>query len=443
MSSPVRSRRMILPPVLNNILRRAALFQVFITIGFETVLVLGALSAQNISGSDRIFGLATTTIFAIGQLVIALPVGKWMDRIGRRPVLLVGSLTETAALITIGLSLLAGSRFWFSLSLILLGLGSGAAQMAYLIGGDIYPPTRRAEGLGLMTTSIAVGIVAGPYLIGLISDLANILHFDPLVFPWFCLSLLTAFASWLMYGLHPDPLQVANDPVSYYPGIKDHTGIVEEIVSTPNQGLRKLLRQYPITASIGIMICFQGVRLSLVPLLTYILTARGYSLSLSALMVAGMGIGMVVSSSLIGQLGDAWGRKKPLLLAILVGGLGAGFLPFVSSLVLIFILLVFLGASFSTALTMTRVMITDLTSNQERGGAMALNSVAIGIAVVLFPTISSYLLSLYGWSSMSIVGIVLMSVAFILTILLRESSSGKWEHTIKTTTSTEKERLGA
>ncbi len=430
MSNLVRSRRLILPPVLNNILQRAAIFQVFITIGFETVLVLGALSAQNISGSDRIFGLATTTIFAIGQLVIALPVGKWMDRFGRRPVLLVGSLAETAALIFIGISLLAGSRLWFSFSLILLGLGSGAAQMAYLIGGDIYPPTRRAEGLGLMTTSIAIGIVAGPYLIGLISDLANILGYDPLVFPWFCLSLLTALASWLMYGLHPDPLQVANDLVSYFPSGHDQAGILEDNGTTPSHGLCKLLHHYPITASIGIMICFQGVRLSLVPLLTFILTARSYSLSLSALMVAGMGVGMVVSSSLIGQLGDAWGRKKPLLLAILVGGLGAGLLPLVSSLVLMFILLVFLGAAFSTALTMTRVMITDVTSSRERGEAMALNSVAIGIAVVLFPTISSYLLSLYGWSTLSIVGIVLMSVALILTVLLRESSSGKWEHAL-------------
>jgi MFS family permease len=422
----LRSHQIELPPALKKVFYRAAIFQVLITIGFEVVLVLGALSARNISGGDRIFGLATTTIFAVGQLVIALPVGKWMDKFGRRPVLLVGSIAETISLVIIGISLLEGSSVWFSISLIILGFGSGAAQMAYLIGGDIYPPTRRAEGLGLMTASIAVGIVAGPYLIGLIGDMATALHLDPLILPWFCLSLFTAFASWLMFGLHPEPLLVANNLSTFYGEAQDETGLLIEDKPAQKRGLRQLLRQYTVVASIGVMICFQGVRLSLIPLLTYILSARNYSLSLSSLMVAAMGLGMVLPSAFIGRLSDRLGRKKPLLWAIVIGGIGAGVLPLISSLVIMFILLVILGIAFSTALTVTRVMITDVTNSQERGEAMALNSIAIGIAVVLFPTISSYILSIFGWSAMSVVGIVLMVLAFIFTVALQESANGKW-----------------
>jgi len=434
MSNLIHPRRTVLPPILNKVLLRAAIFQVLITIGFEVVLVLGALSAQSLSGSDRIFGLATTTIFAIGQLVIALPVGKWMDRYGRRPILLLGSLVETASLIMIGAALLVESQFLFSLSLILLGLGSGAAQMAYLIGGDIYPSNRRAEGLSLMTTSISIGIVGGPYLIGLIGDLATTLNLDPLIVPWFCLSILTVIASWLMYGLSPEPLTVASDPQPYYASDENAVEVPAEDESTGTKSLGDLLRQYPIVASVGIMFCFQGVRLSIVPLLTYVLQARSYSLSLSSLMVAAMGIGMVLASSLIGRMGDKWGRRKTLLLAIVVGGIGAGFLPIVLSLVVMFLLLLVLGVAFSTSLTMTRVIITDVTNSRERGAALALNSIAIGSAVVLFPTVSSYILSLRGWSAMAVVGIGLMSMAFILTLALRETESGKWNHPEKRNT---------
>jgi len=424
----LRSGQAVLPPILAGILQRVAIFQVCITIGFEIVLVLGALSAQKLTGSDRIFGMATTTIFATGQLVIALPVGKWMDKYGRRSILLIGSLAETVALVMIGIALLADWPIWFSLGLVALGLGSGAAQMAYLIGGDVFPSSRRAEGLGIMTTSIAIGIVGGPYLVGLISDLATTLRIDPVITPWFSISAVTAIASWLMYGLHPEPLEVARNLHAYFPSDPGSIEVPAEDEPSSSHSLRDLLGYYPIIASVGIMICFQGVRLSLVPLLTYILHARNYSLSSSSLMVAAMGLGMVLASSLVGTIGDRWGRKKLLLLAILVGAICAALLPLVSSFVIMFLLLLTLGMGYSSALTMTRVIITDATGSHEHGTAMALHSIAMGIAVVVFPTISSYTVSLSGWSTMTWVGIGLMSLALLLTLFLREIGIGKWDH---------------
>jgi len=422
----VQPRRTILHPILAAILRRVAIFQVCITVGFEIIFVLGALSAQKLNGTDRISGVATTTVFALGQLIIAMPVGKWMDRYGRRPVLFLGSLAETAALLLIGTALLVHSPIWFSLGLVMLGLGSGAAQMAFLIGGDIYPPSRKAEGLGLMTTYISIGIVAGPYLVGLIGDLVANIGWDPMITPWFCVSSITALASWLMFGLHPEPLEVAHHSQLYFPDDQIDPEIVEGN-PVAIRSIRMLLRHYPIIASMGIMMCFQGVRMSLVPLLTYILRSRGFSLALASLMVAAMGLGMVMSSYLVGRLGDSWGRKNTLFMAVTVGTICAVCIPLVSSLIILFLLLVALGVAFSTALTITRVILVDATIPQERGVAMALNSIAIGVAVVLFPTISSYVLSLRGWSEITWIGALLMILALGFVFFLRETSIGKWD----------------
>jgi MFS family permease len=199
---------------------------------------------------------------------------------------------------------------------------------------------------------------------------------------------------------------------------------------SPIQGrsVGSLLKIYPILASMGILICFQGVRMSLVPLLTYILQAKGYSLTLGSIMVGAMGLGMILVSSPIGHVGDRWSRKKPLLLAILVGMICAILIPLVSSLVLLFILLAAFGAAFATALTMTRVIITDVTNSEERGSAMALNSIAIGIAVIIFPTIASYILELRGWSAIAWTGAILMGLAFLQIIYLREKGIGEWNH---------------
>ena len=417
-----------MPSVLSAVIRRALLFQVCITAGFETIFVLGALSAQRLSGTDRLFGLSTTTAFAFGQLLMSFPAGRWMDKRGRRPILMLGALGEAGALVFMGVALLSGSSGLFTFGLLILGLGSGAAQLVYLIGGDIFPPTRRAEGLGLMTTFASVGVVGGAYLVGLIGDTAKGIGLDPVITPWFFASVVVALAAWVMYGLKPEPLEVARRPEVYYGGKNPEAMPDFNGKTSPVRNLGELLKLYPIAASVGILVCFQGVRMSIIPLLTYILRAKGYSLTLGATMIAAMGFGMILASFPVGRLGDRWGRKKPLILAAMVGLVCAVMIPLVSSLFLMFVLLVILGAAFVTVLAMTRTIMTDVTGAQERGTVMAASMVGVGIAVIIFPTIASYVLATWGWSAISWTGAALMILAFVQIAFLREKGVGKWDH---------------
>ena len=428
LNSILFGRKANLPPVLSAVLRRSLVFQVLCTVGFEIIFVLGALSAVRLSGSDRLFGVATSTAFALGQLVIAMPAGKWMDRFGRRPILLVGALGETTALGMMGMALLLETPGLFIFGLLLLGLGSGTTQLVYLVGGDIYPSHRRAEGLGIMTTALAVGVVGGPYLVGLIGDLAERIGLDPVITPWFFTCALVALAGWLMFGLHPEPLDVARKPEIYYPAEDAHATSANSNDSNPGRTIWSLLKLYPIAASVGITVCFAGARMSIIPLLTFILREKGYSFSLGASMVAAMGFGMILTSSLVGRLGDLWGRKKPLLLAVGGGMVCAVLIPLVSSLLVMFVLLVVLGAAYVTVLTMTRVIMVDVTNAHERGSALATSTVAIGVAVVIFPTIASYVLTFWGWSAIAWIGAVLMLLAFIQIAFLRECGVGQWDH---------------
>ncbi|MBE0686406.1 MAG: MFS transporter [Anaerolineaceae bacterium] len=418
--------RTVLPSQLSGTFHKAILFQICITAGFEAIFVLGALSAQRITGTDQIFGLASTTAFAFGQLAISLPTGRWMDRYGRKPVLFSGALVEATGLFLIGISIPIESQLLITLGLLLLGLGSGIAQMAYLIGGDIFPPARRAEGLGIMNSVIAVGVVLGPYLVGLIGDAATAINLDKLSTPWFVMGGLVAIAAWIMHHLKPEPLEVARKPYQYYPEIKSEFSTPESNHGSLNQRSKSGLFTYPMVASIGITFCFQGTRMSIIPLLTYILVAKGYSLTTGAIMVAAMGLGMVVAAIPSGHLGDRLGRKKPLLMAGVVGTLTAALIPQVASAVLIFILLFLMGAAFITMLTMTRVIITDVTKVDQRASAMAFSMIAVGIAVVIFPTVASYILNRWGWSSISWLSVILMSLALLQIFFLQEKGVGGW-----------------
>ena len=74
--------RIALPTVLTSAMRRAVIYQVDIIAGFETLFVLGTLSAQRLSGTDLLCGVSPLTVLALGQLVTSLLAGRWMDHWG-------------------------------------------------------------------------------------------------------------------------------------------------------------------------------------------------------------------------------------------------------------------------------------------------------------------------------------------------------------------------
>ena len=109
-------------------------------------------------------------LYPIGQFIGAPWLGRWSDRIGRRPVLL-GSLAGAAGgyLVTASgvalssLPLLLAGRF-------LSGLCEGNMAIAQSITSDISTPQNKVRNFGLITVAINIGWIIGPLLGGFLSD---------------------------------------------------------------------------------------------------------------------------------------------------------------------------------------------------------------------------------------------------------------------------------
>lgn len=94
--------------------------------------------------------------------------GNLSDRIGRRPIILIGVLGFAASFLLFGLS--SGSLTLMYLSRVLGGLFSGAvASVIVAYVADITPPEQRTKGMGLVGMSIGLGFTFGPGLGGLLS----------------------------------------------------------------------------------------------------------------------------------------------------------------------------------------------------------------------------------------------------------------------------------
>ncbi|MBM7564331.1 MFS transporter [Paenibacillus sacheonensis] len=108
------------------------------------------------------------SLYSLISFIISPLWGGLSDRIGRRPVILIGVLGFAASFLVFGIA--DGSLAIMYASRVLGGLFSGAVTsviVAYV--ADITPPEQRTKGMGLVGMSIGLGFTIGPGFGGLLS----------------------------------------------------------------------------------------------------------------------------------------------------------------------------------------------------------------------------------------------------------------------------------
>ena len=108
-----------------------------------------------------------TSVFAFGQLLFAPVWGRWSDRTGRRPLLLIGIAGYAVAQVLFGL---ATSLWLLYLARILGGiLSSAALPVAAAYVADMTTEQERGRGMAALGTATSLGFVVGPGLGGVLA----------------------------------------------------------------------------------------------------------------------------------------------------------------------------------------------------------------------------------------------------------------------------------
>lgn len=108
-------------------------------------------------------GLVTllVSVFFFAQLVTAPLWGRFSDRYGRRPMLLIGMSLSAVAFAFFGLA----STFWQLLIFRMIqGAGGGTTGVIHAYISDSVPPEDRAKALGWLSAATSAGVMIGPYL---------------------------------------------------------------------------------------------------------------------------------------------------------------------------------------------------------------------------------------------------------------------------------------
>lgn len=132
------------------------------------VILLEPIKAE-FNLSDAHVGWLTGLVFAAFYATIGIPVAMWADRGNRRNIISLALGIWSAMTALSGLA----QNFWHLL-LARMGVGIGEAggtPPATSMIADLYPPQERAMALGIYTSGIGIGIMAGFALGGYIYEL--------------------------------------------------------------------------------------------------------------------------------------------------------------------------------------------------------------------------------------------------------------------------------
>ena len=104
------------------------------------------------------------SIYSLTQFVFAPILGRISDRIGRRPILLLGLLGSSIGYLVYGF---AGTFFWLLASRAMHGACAATISTAQAYVADTTDDEHRAKGMGLIGAAFGLGFVLGPALGGI------------------------------------------------------------------------------------------------------------------------------------------------------------------------------------------------------------------------------------------------------------------------------------
>src|SRR5215467_358584 len=415
--------RALAPPsaVKRNTLLLAA-SQAFVGVGNQMVPTLGAIIVQRLLGSVYLAGLATSTLGA-SRFLVSYPIGRVADVYGRRIAVVLGLLFGLAGALGTGLSVISGSCSLFLASILVFGAGVSAGYQLRVAATDMYPPRRRAQGLGFVLTGSLLGALGAPVLITAAQTWSGPVGLDPLALTWILVPAVIVPGIGLVLAVHPDPKEIAADLGRYHPGYSPPPE--QAIHGARPTPVLSWSRDPRLQTAFAASFAAQGTMSMIMAFTSLALEHHGHPLPVISVAVTIHVIGMFGFSLPLGWLADRAGRRTVMVLGFVFLGGGAILVAATPRYWMIVTGAFMVGVGWSAATVAATAVIADVTRSFERGRAIGANDTASAAAAVMLPLLAGPAVEFFGLSALGMLGAGLMVPPFVLVLTRMNNTNPK------------------
>jgi len=378
---------------------------IFVTVfidllGFGIIIPLLPFYAESFGANAFTVGLLSTS-YSLMQFVFSPVWGRLSDRIGRRPIILIGLAGSCASYLVLAL---AQSLALVFLGRLVGGIAGAKIPTAQAYIADVTTPENRAKGMGLVGAAFGLGFIFGPAIGGILS------HLGPSAPMWVASALC---------GANLVAATVLLPESRSGPALQPTLGRLEALRRAfADRRLVLLLALYFIVTA-----AFSSFEATFA-----LFTERrfGFTVATIGYVFAFIGCTLaLVQGVLVGRVVRRMGEARLIPAAITVIAIGLGLVPFVWSVPTL------LGAVGTLAVGMgfngpaLSSMVSRLTHADDQGGMLGLAASLASLGRVVGPAWGGYLFDRLGVTSpyLSASAIMFLAVAVALSSLRSGSES--------------------
>lgn len=405
MTSRPTQERLVDPAERDRLVRRNTILLAFaqglVQTTFPVMLVIGGPAASRLTGREGAAGLLWGLYFLAAAAGAAL-IGRWMDRVGRRPGLILSYVLVGAAAAAAALSIRAGSFAGLMASTIPFGVALGGANLGRGAVADMYPAERRGRAVGILLAAGTIGAVGSPLLAAVIEGAAG----EGSLLPWI-VPIAGAFGAFVcVLAVRPDPRDLAvRDAMTDGEGGRNW----RELLRVPTFRTAVLAGAVGQMAMVGVM----GVTPTA-------LDHAHHGGTTISLVISSHIAGMFAFAPLIGRWMDRSGRRVVILAGCVTSIAGALLAATEANAVVIGIGLVAIGLGWSATFLGATAVISDITAPNERAGALGFTDLLISLTSAVAGLAGGIVLESAGYGPLGVGLAVLVAGALILVARLRE-----------------------
>lgn len=321
-------------------------------------------------------GLAVA-ISALASAVFAPLWGRLADRYGRKPMMVRASLMMT---FTMGGLAFIPNVQWLILLRLLNGIFAGYVPNSTALIASQVPREKSGYALGTLATGVTAGTLIGPLIGGVLAEMVGI----RLVFLLVGIILLICTMMTILF------VKEDFEPVKKAQVVP--TGIILKRIKHP-----KMMVSLFVTSMI-IQISAQSVA----PILALYIRHLGQAENLmfvSGLIVSSMGVSSLLSSSILGKVGDAIGNHRMLLLALLYSFIMYFLTALASTSLQLGLLRFAYGFGVGALMPSINALLTRMTPKEGISRIFSFNQMFMNIGQVIGPFIGSNVAILLGYRS--------------------------------------------
>ena len=369
MASPLRGRASRVTGRVSKV-ASGKLFVLIITnfvdmVGLLMIIPLMPFYAREMGGGGLEVAILMSA-FTAAQLLSAPMWGRFSDRYGRRPALLVGLTAAGFAYVVFAF---ANSIWLLLLSRIVQGAGGGTVGVIQAYVADSVEPENRAKALGWLSAATNVGVAIGPAIGGIALKFGR--SGPGLAAASLCL--VNIFFAWRFLRESRDMTEAAHDKKPRAPRT-----VIAHVFAHPGEAAPRLIWIYAIA-----MGAFSG----LMAILALFLADR-FGVGKDRIWVFYTYVGVisvVTRAGILGRLVDRYGEAQLSRIGLALLATGLASLPLARGYftLAIAVALIPLGTAFTFPCVTS--MLSRVISSRERGVYMGVQQTFGGLARVIVP----------------------------------------------------------